>query len=146
MPPVEAGVMDAAKSGNGYIGYYDGGAFGIPHSSKNKEAALLFLQYIGQASVQTDWALAGSRIVMNSTYDDPKIVDQDKKMNGYYTLMREDGKLFAGAPPYPFHNQVLQVAAPFIYKAIVGEIKPDDALDQAAAAAEAELVKLGYRK
>ncbi|EPE96773.1 extracellular solute-binding protein [Rhizobium grahamii] len=146
LPPVEPGVMEAAKSGKGYIGYYDGGAFGIPHSSKNKDAALLFLQYIGQPSVQTDWALAGSRIVMNSTYDDPKIVDQDKKMNGYYTLMREDGKLFAGAPPFPFHSQVLQVVAPFIYKAIVGEIKPDDALDQAATAAEAELVKLGYRK
>ena len=49
----------------GYIGYYDGGAFGIPTSSKNKEAALLFLQYIGQASVQADWAAAGSRIVMS---------------------------------------------------------------------------------
>ena len=146
LPPVEAGVIEAAGSGKGYIGYYDGGAFGIPHSSKNKDASLLFLQYIGQASVQTDWALAGSRIVMNSTYDDPKIVDQDKKMNGYYTLMREDGKLFAGAPPFPFHSQVLQAVAPFIYKAIVGEIKPDDALDQAASAAEAELVKLGYRK
>ncbi|KQZ14727.1 extracellular solute-binding protein [Mesorhizobium sp. BE184] len=146
LPPVEPGVMEAAEAGKGYIGYYDGGAFGIPHSSKNKDAALLFLQYIGQPSVQTDWALAGSRIVMNSTYDDPKIVEQDKAMNGYYSLMREDGKLFAGAPPYPFHAQVLQVAAPFIYKAIVGEIKPDEALDQAAAAAEAELQKLGYRK
>ncbi len=65
--------MEAAESGKGYIGYYDGGAFGIPHSSKNKDASLLFLQYIGQASVQTDWALAGSRIVMNSTYDDAKV-------------------------------------------------------------------------
>ena len=40
------------RAGEGYIGYYDGGAFGIPHSSKNKEAALLWLQYIGQPSVQ----------------------------------------------------------------------------------------------
>lgn len=146
LPPVEAGVMEAAEAGKGYIGYYDGGAFGIPHSSKNKEAALLFLQYIGQASVQADWALAGSRIVQQATYDDPKVVEQDKKMDGYYTLMRDQGKLFAGAPPFPFHGQVLQAAAPFIYKAIVGEIQPGDALDQAAAAAEAELTKLGYRK
>ena len=41
--------MAEAEAGKGYIGYYDGGAFGIPHSSKNKEAALLFLEYIGQA-------------------------------------------------------------------------------------------------
>ena len=65
LPPLDEGVMAAAEAGKGYIGYYDGGAFGIPHSSKNKEAALLFLQYIGQASVQPDWAAAGSRIVMN---------------------------------------------------------------------------------
>ena len=60
------------KSGKGYIGYYDGGAFGIPASSKNKEAALLFLEFIGQPSVQADWAVAGSRIRMTATYDDPE--------------------------------------------------------------------------
>ena len=65
--------MEAAEAGEGYIGYYDGGAFGIPHSSKNKEAALLFLQYIGQPSVQPDWAVAGSRITKKATYDDPKV-------------------------------------------------------------------------
>ena len=37
LPPTEPGVMDDAKAGKGYIGYYDGGAFGIPISSKNKE-------------------------------------------------------------------------------------------------------------
>ena len=52
LPPVEPGVMEDAEAGKGYIGYYDGGAFGIPVTSKNKEAALLFLQYIGQDSVQ----------------------------------------------------------------------------------------------
>ena len=58
LPPVEPGVMEDAEAGKGYIGYYDGGAFGIPVTSKNKEAALLFLQYIGQDSVQADWAVA----------------------------------------------------------------------------------------
>ena len=48
LPPVEPGVMEAAEAGTGYIGYYDGGAFGIPVTSKNQEASLLFLQYIGQ--------------------------------------------------------------------------------------------------
>ena len=60
LPPLDDGVMAAAEAGKGYIGYYDGGAFGIPHSSKNKEAALLFLQYIGQPSVQAGWAVAGA--------------------------------------------------------------------------------------
>lgn len=144
LPPLEEGVMADAEAGNGYIGYYDGGAFGIPHSSKNKEATLLWLQFIGQESVQADWAAAGSRVVMNSTYADPKIVDQDAKTDGYYTLLKDQGKLFAGAPPFPFHAAIREVIAPFIYKALAGELTPDEALDQAAAAVDAELPKLGY--
>lgn len=144
LPPTYPGVMEDAEAGRGYIGYYDGGAFGIPHSSKNKEAALLWLEYIGQESVQADWAVASSRVVMNSTYDDPKVKEQDAKVDGYYTLMKEDGRLFAGAPPFPFHAALREVVAPFIYRALSGELSPADALDQAAAAADAELVRLGY--
>jgi multiple sugar transport system substrate-binding protein len=146
LPPVEPGVMEAAEAGTGYIGYYDGGAFGVPHSSKNQAAAVLFLQYIAQPSVQADWAVAGSRITLQSTYDDPKVVAQDAKTDGYYTLMRDQGKLFAGAPPYPFHNQVREAVAPIFWQAISGELTASDALDQMATAAEAELTKLGYRK
>jgi len=146
LPPVAEGVMGEAESGEGYIGYYDGGAFGIPHSSKNKEAALLFLQYIGQPSVQPDWAVAGSRIVMNATYDDPKIQEMNAKVDNYFNLMRDQGKLFRGAPPYPFHAQVREATAPMFWQAITGELSASDALDQMAAAAEQELTNLGYRK
>jgi len=146
LPPVEPGVMDAAKAGTGYIGYYDGGAFGVPHSSKNKEATLLFLEYMAQESVQADWAVAGSRITHTSTYDDPKIVALDAKIDGYFAMMKNDGPLFKGAPPFPFHNQVREAVAPFIYEAITGELQPDEALDKAAAAADAELKNLGYQK
>jgi len=146
LPPLEAGVLEEAEAGKGYIGYYDGGAFGIPFSSKNQQAALLFLQYIGQASVQADWAVAGSRITHQATYDDPKVKEMDTKTDGYFTLMKDDGKLFAGAPPYPFHAQVREATAPFFYEAITGQQSPSDALDKMAEAAEAELKKLGYRK
>jgi multiple sugar transport system substrate-binding protein len=146
LPPVAEGVMAAAEADEGYIGYYDGGAFGIPHSSKNKEAALLFMQYIGQESVQPDWALAGGRIVMNSTFDDPKVLEQDAKVSGYYTLLKEKGSLFAGAPPFPFHGQVRETLDGFIHKALAGEITTADALDQAAAAVDQQLIDLGYAK
>ncbi len=144
LPPTAPGVMEAAEAGKGYIGYYDGGAFGIPHSSKNKEATLLWLQFIGQPSVQADWAVAGSRIVMDSTYSDPKVIEQDAKTDGYYTLMREKGYLFAGAPPFPFHAQIVETVQPFIWKALTGELTPAEALDQGAEAADAELISLGY--
>ncbi len=144
LPPTAEGVMAEAEAGTGYIGYYDGGAFGIPHSSKNKEAALLWLQFIGQPAVQADWAVAGARIVHDATFSDPKVVAMDEQTNGYFTLMLEQGPLFRGAPPFPFHPQVREAVAPFIYQAIAGEITPAEALDKAAAAADAELVRLGY--
>ncbi len=146
LPPVAEGVMADAEANKGYIGYYDGGAFGIPHSSKNVEATLLFLQFIGQESVQADWALAGGRIVMNSTFDDPKVLARDKEVSGYYTLLKEKGSLFAGAPPFPFHAQVRETLDGFVHKALAGEITTDEALDQAAAAVDQQLIDLGFAK
>jgi multiple sugar transport system substrate-binding protein len=144
IPPVAEGVMEAAEAGTGYVGYYDGGSFGMPVSSKNQACTLLWLQYIGQESVQADWAIAGSRIVMESTYDDPAVQEADAAAGNYYTLMREEGPLFRGAPPFPFHAAIRSVVEPFIWQALAGEMTAEDALDQAAAAADAELVNLGY--
>ncbi len=146
LPPLSDGVLDAAKAGKGYVGYYDGGAFGIPVTSKNQEATMLWLQYIGLPEVQADWAVAGSRVTHNATFDDPKIMDYNTKTDDYFAKMKEWGPLFAGAPAFPFHAQVREVIAPFIYKAIAGELSASDALDQAAKAADEELIKLGYAK
>jgi multiple sugar transport system substrate-binding protein len=146
LPPTYTGVIDEAKAGKGYIGYYDGGAFGIPHSSKNKEASALWLQYYAQERFQGDWAAAGSRITLTSTYDDPKVKAMDARTDNYFTLMKNQGYLFGGAPPFPFHATVREVIAPFIYKAIAGEITPAEALDRAAEATDKELVQLGYGK
>ncbi len=144
MPPLEPGIMDAAEAGNGYIGYYDGGAFGMPTTAPNKEATLLWLQYISQESVQADWAIAGSRITLNATYAEPSVQEFDAKTDNYFTKMKDQGYLFAGAPPFPFHADIREVIAPYIWKAITGELSVSDALDQAAAATDAELVNLGY--
>lgn len=146
LPPVAEGVMEAAEANEGYIGYYDGGAFGIPVSSKNQQAALLFLQFIGQDSVQPDWAVAAPRITNTATYDDPKVQALDAELGGYYTMLRDQGHLFAGAPPFPFHAQVREATAPIFYQILTGEIGPDEGLDQMAATAEAELTSLGYRQ
>jgi multiple sugar transport system substrate-binding protein len=145
LPPTKEGVMDAAKAGTGYIGYYDGGAYGIPVGSKNKECALLWLQYYAQEKFQADWAVAGSRITETATYDDPKVKDVDVKTNGYFTLMKDQGYLFRGAPPFPFHNTVRAAIEPTFWKSLTGELTPEAALDQMCAIAETELAKLGYK-
>ena len=144
LPPTYPGVIEDATTGKGYVGYYDGAAFGLPISTKNKEAALLWLQYLGQPAIQPEWAIASGRIVHLSTFDDPLVLAQDEKLNGYYTLMKEQGHLFAGAPPFPFHTRVRDVIMPFIHQAISGELTPEQALDQAAIAVDKELVRLGY--
>ncbi|MDH3674162.1 MAG: extracellular solute-binding protein [Anaerolineae bacterium] len=144
LPPTAEGVLDQAATGEGYIGYYDGGAFGIPYSSKNKEATLLWLEYIGQASVQPRWATAGARIVQNATFDDPLVEAQDARTDGYYTLLKEQGPLFRGAPPFPFHPTAQTTAQTSIWQALSGELSPSDALDQACAAVEEEIGRIGY--
>jgi multiple sugar transport system substrate-binding protein len=144
LPPTYPGVIDDAKAGKGYIGYYDGGAYGIPVGSKNQECALLWLQYYPQERFQADWAVAGSRIILTSTYDEPKVQELDQITNGYFTLQKDQGYLFGGAPPFPVHATIREVIAPYIWKTLTGEMSPGDALDQACAATETELVKLGY--
>jgi multiple sugar transport system substrate-binding protein len=61
-------------------------------------------------------------------------------------LQKDQGYLFGGAPPFPFHATIREVIAPFIWKTLTGEMTVSDALDKACAATEAELVKLGYGK
>jgi multiple sugar transport system substrate-binding protein len=146
LPPTAEGVMAAAEAGTGYIGYYDGGAFGLPQSSKNKEAALLFLQFLAQKEVQPGWALAAPRVTLTATFDDPVVVANDAKVDGYYTLLKDQGHLFGGAPAFPFHAAVRATIDPFIWQALAGELTPADALDQAAVAVDAKLVELGYAK
>ena len=43
----------------------------------------------------------------------------DAKADAYFTLMRDTGYLFAGAPPYPFHGAGRAAIDPFIFKALV---------------------------
>lgn len=146
LPPVSPGVMEAAEAGEGYIGYYDGGAFGVPVSSRNQDAALLFLQYIGQNEVQPGWAVAAPRITNTETYTDAGVTEMDAKLGGYYTMLKDDGRLFAGAPPFPFHAQIRESVAPIFYEILTGAIDPDEGLDRMAATTEQELTNLGYRK
>lgn len=146
LPPVKAEVLEEIKGGTGYIGYYDGGAFGLPVTSEKQDPALLFLQFLAEEDIQPEWAVAGSRITTTATYDAPEVQELNKKLGGYFDMLREDGKLFGGAPPYPFHAQVREAVAPIFYQILTGNIEPDAGLDQMAAKAEQELTNLGYRK
>ena len=145
LPPLSDGVMDQAEAGEGYIGYYDGGAFGLPVTSKNQDASLLFLQFMALPEVQEEWAIAGSRITLDSTYDAPKVQEVNEELGGYYDMLRDQGYLFKGAPEYPFHAQLREATAPIFYDILTGTLGVDEGLDQMAAKTEEELTTLGYR-
>ena len=142
LPPLHEGVLEEARAGKGYIGYYDGGAFGIPQSSKHKEAALLWLQFIGQPAVQKQWTVQSVRVVHNATLGDPSVKAQDAITGGYYSFLSQYGSLYSGAPPFSFHGAVRDIIAPYIHKAIRGDLSPADALDQAAARIDQRLARL----
>lgn len=146
LPPLAEGVLAQAEAGEGYIGYYDGGAFGLPSTSTQKEAAALFLQYIGQNEVQADWAVAAPRVTNTATYDDPKVIAMNETLGGYYDMLRDKGYLFSGAPAYPFHAQVREATAPIFFEILLGNVSVSDGLDQMALAAETEMTDLGYRE
>jgi len=69
----------------------------------------------------------------------------DEQADGYFTLMRDTGFLYAGAPPFPFHGAGRAAIDPFIYKALAGEMTPEAALDGACAALDQVMSDLGYQ-
>jgi len=75
-----------------------------------------------------------------------QVVAFNDELGGYYDLIKDKGYLFAGAPAYPFHAQVREATAPIFYQILLGDLAPQEGLDQMAAAAEATLSELGYRK
>lgn len=144
MPPTYPGVMDDIKAGKGYIGYYDGGAFGIPISAKNPEPALLFLQFVVRKEWAPEFAVIASRIVRKSTFDSDMVKEMDGKIDGYFTMLKDYGNLFAGAPAFPMHPVLNEIQMKWVVKAVAGEVSAEEACDEMAKEIDATLADLGY--
>jgi len=144
--PMKPGVLNDAVLGKGYVGYYDGGALGVPHSSKNKEAAWLFLQWMGRKDFQPEWAVKTARVVRNSTTDSPLLAELNGKLDNYFTFLRIAGPLYRGNPPLVNLRQLIDVYMGYFAKAIAGELTVDQCLDQLAAQVDKTMVDLGYAK
>lgn len=143
-PPTTPEALADAKAGKGYIGYYDGASFSIPVSSKNKEAAWLFTQWIIRKDWDVEFTRLASRVVRKSTFEAPEIKDMDVDQGGYFTVLKEYGPLFAGAPPLPMHLVIIDVYMNWISRAVAGELTPEEALDGLAKEIDETMIKLGY--
>jgi multiple sugar transport system substrate-binding protein len=138
-------VRAKAEKGPEYIQYYDGGAMGIPYSSKKKEAAFLMCQYITRKDIQLDGYIEyAARVIRKSNFDSDVVRRLNEgNYNGYFDLYKLD-YLYAGSPPYPFHNAVFNIIYDYFLKALNGEMSVNEALDKAAVDVDKKLVELGY--
>ena len=144
LPPTIPGVLDDIKAGKGYIGYYDGGAFGIPVSSKNPDPAFLFLQFVARKEWGPEFASLAARVVRKSTFDSDLIKEMDPKVDGYYTMLKDFGDLFAGAPAFPMHPVLNEIQMKWIVKAVAGEATVEEVCDEMAKEIDSTLADLGY--
>ena len=144
LPPTYPGIMSEAARGLGYIGYYDGGAFSIPISSKKKEAAWLFIQWATRKEWSPKFAELAGRVCRKSTFASPEIKALNPKLAGYYDMLREKGFLYAGAAPLPMHRPLNEIYLKWVSKAVAGEVDPDVAVDSLAKEVDKLLIELGY--
>ena len=142
--PTRPEAMSDAVRDLGYIGYYDGGALGIPHSSKKKEAAWLFIQWVVRKEWGPKLAELAAGVVRTSTLASPKIEELDKRITRYFTVLKDSGFLYSGAPAFPMHATIHEMYLTWISKAVAGEVTPEDALDSLAKEVDKKLVELGY--
>ncbi len=142
LPPVSIRALTENGSGNGYIGYSKIGAFGIPHASKNREAAFLWLQYLGQPSLQLDCSLKTGSIVHDSVLKHPRLEALDLHTGGYFTFYRKYNRVFRGSPAFCFHASMREIVAPYVQQVIQNNLSPEQALNKAAIRIDRLLARL----
>ncbi len=97
----------------------------IPRSSRNPEAAWLFLQWANTASVQKRLALMGGFPCLKSVYDDPELL---KKLP-YWAASLEAYKISSTRPRIPEWNEMNNEMMLELSRAVSGEQTPKQALD-----------------
>lgn len=97
----------------------------IPQTSKNPEAAWLFLQWANTPSVQKRLALMGGFPCLKSVYDDPELLQKLP----YWKASLEAYKISSTRPRIPEWNEMNNEMMLELSKAVSGEQTPKQALD-----------------
>jgi len=127
-----------------YVGYYDGGAFGIPYCSKNKEAAFLFIQYMTSKEGSMVTATKAFAPTRKSVLEKLVGSDLDRK-TGYFSLVKEKDWMFAPAPPFREHKLLIErFYDKWIHRIVAKEVGIKEGLDELAKEIDEMLEALGY--
>lgn len=144
LPPVREGVIEDARSGEGYVGYFDGGGYGVMQASQRKEPAYLFIQWLLRPEAQRGLAEDVGAITRESAVE----AATDTRINeatGYVDFFQENNDLFQGNPngrvQQVLVNEVLQ--SPF-QEFVAGNISAEQCANRWAFQTEQQLVQLGF--
>jgi multiple sugar transport system substrate-binding protein len=146
LPEVKREVLARPKTDywKAYVNYYDGGAFGIPYSSRNKEAAFLFVQYMTRKEGSRVTATKAFAPTRKSVIEELIPSDLNKK-TGYFTLLKENDWMYAPAPPFREHKLLIErFYDKWIHKIVAKEVGIKEGLDQLAKEIDDMLEALGY--
>jgi multiple sugar transport system substrate-binding protein len=132
--PFPKGEVQTSQIGNWLLA--------IPAASQHKEAAFDFIQFATSADVMKQAAMAGAPPTRISVFTDPELVEQF----WWYPAHMEALGNATWRPRTPEWNQVEDILGTYLSNAIIGDMEPQAALDQAAEEITAVMERAGYYK
>jgi multiple sugar transport system substrate-binding protein len=132
--PFPKGELQTSQIGNWLLA--------IPAASQHKEAAFDFIQFATSADVMKQAAMAGAPPTRISVFTDPELVEQF----WWYPAHMEALGNATWRPRTPEWNQVEDILGTYLSNAIIGDMEPQAALDQAAEEITAVMERAGYYK
>ena len=146
LPPVEPKYYSPGLP----IVHGDMGVWAISSASKNKEAALLFLQWVAcKENAAKQMADLGTLCTRKSLLFSPLADEIDKKYKWhYYKTVREaimSLNLITGPlAPIPEVETYKEIIYVWLSKAVAGELSPEEALRSAAREMDKKMKELGF--
>lgn len=144
LPPVQEGVIEDAENGDGYVGYFDGGGFGVMEASNRKEPAYLFLQWILRPEASEQLAQDVGAITRDSAIEAARETEINEA-TGYVDFFEENNHLFQGNP----NGRVQQVLINEIFQSpfqefVAGDISAEQCANRWAYQTEERFAEEGF--
>ena len=129
---IQAGVLPTPQGPAGdRLGVNGAMAYSIGANSKNQDAAWEFISYLTSQGVQDQYVDAGLPN-WSSSYSDETLVETNPEIFEVAEAAYDDSILRPAVPNYSSVSQIIQVE---VQKALLGDKTPQQALDDAVAAA-----------